>query len=56
MLLRGIPLVLFLVRMWRKLPASQKRYALQVIGRYGPLVLAAGARQARKRRQQQPSR
>ena len=50
MLLRGIPLILFLFRMWRKLPAAQKRQALQVVGRYGPILLAAAARQARARR------
>jgi hypothetical protein len=36
--------------MWRKLPASQKRRALKVLGRYGPVLIAAGARQARAAR------
>jgi hypothetical protein len=48
--LRGIPLILFLFRMWRKLPASQKRQVLQVLGRHGPRVAARVAQQARARR------
>ncbi|MGH3109903.1 MAG: hypothetical protein ACRDQT_03170 [Gaiellaceae bacterium] len=47
MVLRGLPLILFLFRMWRKLPAAQKRHALSLLGRYGPVVLFAAARQAR---------
>jgi len=50
MLLRGLPLILFLFRMWRKLPAAQKRRALGVLSRYGPFLLAAAARQARAAR------
>jgi hypothetical protein len=48
--LRGLPLILILFRVWRKLPAAQKRQALSVLGRYGPIVLAAAARQARAAR------
>jgi hypothetical protein len=48
--LRGIPLILFLFRMWRRLPASQKRRVLQVLGRHGPRVAARVASQARTRR------
>ena len=48
--LRGIPLILFLFRMWRKLPASQKRQVLKVLGRHGPRVAARVAQQARTRR------
>ena len=47
MVLRGLPLILFLFRMWRKLPAAQKRQTLSLLGRYGPVVLFAAARQAR---------
>jgi hypothetical protein len=54
--LRGLPLVLFLFRMWRKLPAAQKRQALQILGRYGPVLLAAGARQAREARRRARAR
>jgi hypothetical protein len=50
MVLRGLPLIFFLFRMWRKLPARQKRQALQFVGRYGPILLAAAARQASARR------
>jgi hypothetical protein len=56
MLLRGLPLILFLFRMWRKLPASQKRQALRVMGRYGPILLAGAARQARAARQRRATR
>jgi hypothetical protein len=49
-LLRGIPLILFLFRMWRKLPASQKRQVLRVLGRHGPRVAARFAQRARARR------
>ena len=48
--LRGIPLILFLFRMWRKLPASQKRRVLKTLGRHGPRVAARVAAQARNRR------
>jgi hypothetical protein len=48
--LRGIPLILFLFRMWRKLPASQKRHVLKVLGRHGPRVAAGVAARARARR------
>jgi hypothetical protein len=48
--LRGFPLILFLFRMWRKLPAAQKRQALQLVGKHGPLILAGIARSARSRR------
>jgi hypothetical protein len=48
--LRGIPLVLFLFRMWRKLPASQKRQVLKALRRHGPRVAAQVAKQARARR------
>jgi hypothetical protein len=42
--LRSFPLVLFLFRMWRKLPASQKRRVLRAVGRHGPRVAARVAR------------
>ncbi len=48
--LRGIPLILFLFRMWRKLPASQKKQVLRVLQRHGPRVAARVAAQARNRR------
>jgi hypothetical protein len=48
--LRGFPLILFLFRMWRKLPAAQKRQALRMVRRHGPLILAGIARTARTRR------
>jgi hypothetical protein len=47
--LRGIPLVLFLFRMWRRLPASQKKQVLRALQRHGPRVAAQVARQARAR-------
>ena len=47
---RLVTLVFFLLRMWRALPASQKRRMLQTAGRYGPVILAGLAREARRRR------
>jgi hypothetical protein len=50
MLFRVIPLVLFLFRIWRKLPARQKRKMLAVLGRHGPTLARAAVSQARSRR------
>jgi hypothetical protein len=54
LLLRGFPLILYLFRMWRKLPPAQKRRMLQSVGRYGlPFALAVGRKaqaEARRRR------
>jgi hypothetical protein len=47
--LRGIPLILFLFRMWRRLPASQKRQVLRALQKHGPRVATQVARQARAR-------
>jgi hypothetical protein len=47
--LRGIPLVLFLFRMWRRLPASQKKQVLRTLQRHGPRIAAQVAREARVR-------
>jgi hypothetical protein len=47
--LRGVPLVLFLFRMWRRLPASQKKQVLWTLQRHGPRVAARVAREARVR-------
>jgi hypothetical protein len=49
LVLRGIPLILFLFRMWRKLPASQKKRVLRTLQRHGPRVAAQVAREARAR-------
>jgi hypothetical protein len=49
MLFRSATLVLFLFRMWRRLPASQRRRVLWALGRHGPRVAARVARQARAR-------
>jgi hypothetical protein len=50
--LRGVPLVLFLFRTWRRLPASQKRRVLKTLRRHGPRVAAQVAREARARHAQ----
>jgi hypothetical protein len=47
--LRGVPLVLFLFRMWRRLPAPQKKQVLRALQQHGPRVAAQVARQARVR-------
>jgi hypothetical protein len=49
LVLRGLPLVLFLFKMWRKLPASQKKQVLRTLQQHGPRVAAQVARQARAR-------
>ena len=50
MLFRVIPLVLFLFRIWRKLPARQKQRMLVAVGRHGPTLARVAVRQARSRR------
>jgi hypothetical protein len=50
--LRGIPLLLFVFRMWRRLPAKQKKQVLWMLQRHGPRVAAQVARQARVRQMQ----
>jgi hypothetical protein len=47
--LRGMALLLFLFKMWRRLPASQKKQVLRTLQRHGPRVAAQVARQARAR-------
>jgi hypothetical protein len=38
MLLRGLPLLMALYRMWRRLPAKQRRQVIVLAGRHGPRV------------------
>jgi len=47
-LLRGIPLFLFLYRMWRRLPATQRRNLLWTAGRHGPKLALFALRRARR--------
>jgi hypothetical protein len=47
--LRGMALLLFLFKMWRRLPASQKKQVLRTLQRHGPRFAAQVARQARER-------
>jgi hypothetical protein len=49
-LLKGIPLFLFMFRMWKRLPASQRRRVLWTVGRHGPIIAGMALRQARARR------
>ncbi|HXG75522.1 MAG TPA: hypothetical protein VNJ53_03040 [Gaiellaceae bacterium] len=46
-LVRGVPLVLTAVRVWRRLPASQRRRLLQAAGRHGPRLAARVVRRSR---------
>jgi hypothetical protein len=48
-LLKGFPLFLLLFRMWRRLPAKQRRRVLWAVGRHGPLIAATVWRRARAR-------
>jgi hypothetical protein len=48
--LRAATIVLFLFRMWRRLPARQKRQALRMLQRHGFRVATQAARHARARR------
>jgi hypothetical protein len=50
MIFRVIPLVLFLFRIWRKLPARQRRRMLVSVGRRGPTLALLALRYARARR------
>jgi hypothetical protein len=47
--LRSFALMLFLFRIWRRLPASQRRRMLWAASRYAPVVAAFAVRQARAR-------
>jgi hypothetical protein len=47
--LRGWALFLLLFRMWRRLPARQKKQVLWALQRHGPRIAAQVAREARTR-------
>jgi hypothetical protein len=49
-LLRGFTLFMFLFRIWRRLPPSQRRRVLYAAGRHAPKLAAVGARYVRSRR------
>jgi hypothetical protein len=49
LLLKTIPLVMFLYRSWRRLPARQRRALLWSAGRHGPKLATAAWRRARVR-------
>jgi hypothetical protein len=46
---RAFTLFMLLYRMWRRLPASQRRRALELAGRHGPRVATRVARRGRGR-------
>jgi hypothetical protein len=48
-LLKGIPLFLFLYRLWRRLPAKQRRRVLWAAGRHGPRIATNVWRRSRAR-------
>jgi hypothetical protein len=48
--LRAFWLFMLVYRMWRRLPARQRRKALALAGRHGPKVAARFVRHARRRR------
>jgi hypothetical protein len=48
-LLKGIPLFLFLYRMWRRLPSKQRRQVLWMAGRHGPRIASSAWRRTRAR-------
>jgi hypothetical protein len=47
---RAFTLFMLLYRVWRRLPASQRRRALKLAGRHGPRVARGMARRAVKKR------
>jgi hypothetical protein len=49
-LLRMVTLFMLLYRVWRRLPARQKRQALKLAGRHGPRIATHAARRATRRR------
>jgi len=49
-LLRLFTLFVLLYRVWRRLPARQRRQALKLAGRHGPRVASHAARRATRRR------
>jgi hypothetical protein len=49
-LLRGFTLFMFLFRIWRRLPAKQRRRVLFVASRHAPKLAAVGLRYVRARR------
>ena len=48
-LFRAFWLFMLVYRMWRRLPARQRRQALALAGRHGPKVAAGFMRHARRR-------
>jgi hypothetical protein len=49
LLFRAVTIVFFLRRMWRMLPASQKRKVLSLVGRHGPPMAGKLYRRTRGR-------
>jgi hypothetical protein len=49
-LLRGFTLFMFLFRIWRRLPPSQRRRVLYAAGRHAPKLASVAMRYARARR------
>ncbi|MEX0851599.1 MAG: hypothetical protein WD015_08835 [Gaiellaceae bacterium] len=48
MIFRAMGLVLVLYRMYRRLPASQRRQVLKLAGKHGPRMASTLARRARR--------
>ncbi|MGH3133643.1 MAG: hypothetical protein ACRDNY_07880 [Gaiellaceae bacterium] len=48
MIFRGLTLLLVLYRMYRRLPASQQRQVLRLLGRHGPRLVSTLGRRARR--------
>jgi hypothetical protein len=46
-LFKGIPLFLFLYRMWKRLPTKQRRQVLWMLSRHGPRIATSTWRRAR---------
>jgi hypothetical protein len=49
LLFRAVTLVLFLFKVWKRLPASQRRRLLWAAGRHGPRIANSVYRRSRTR-------
>ena len=49
LLFRAVTLVLFLLKVWKRLPASQRRRMLWAAGRHGPRIANSVWRRSRAR-------
>jgi hypothetical protein len=49
LLFKAMTLVLFLFKIWKRLPASQRRHLIWTVGRHGPRIATSVWRRSRTR-------